>query len=79
VEALDHILNPVTGEPAQGILSVTVIGPDATLTDGLSTTVFVLGRERGLALIEQTPGYEAVIVEASGMLSYSSGLAAAAD
>jgi thiamine biosynthesis lipoprotein len=74
-----HILNPVTGEPAQGILSVTVIGPDATLTDGLSTTVFVLGRERGLALIEQTPGYEAVIVEASGMLSYSSGLAAAAD
>jgi len=74
-----HILNPLTGEPAQGILSVTIIGPDATLTDGLSTTVFVLGRQSGLALIERTPGYEAVIVEASGVLSYSSGLAAAED
>jgi thiamine biosynthesis lipoprotein len=70
-----HIMNPATGEPAQGVVSATVIGPDATMTDGLSTTIFVLGPEKGLALIETLPDYEAVIVDSSGRLSYSSGLA----
>jgi len=74
-----HILNPLTGEPTQGILSVTIVGPDATLTDGLSTTVFVLGVERGLDLIERTAGYEAIVIEADGRLSYSSGLASPTD
>jgi thiamine biosynthesis lipoprotein len=69
-----HILNPATGRPAEGILSTTVIGPDATLTDGLSTALFVLGVEGGLALIETFPGYDAVIVDSTGKLSYSSGL-----
>jgi FAD:protein FMN transferase len=70
-----HILNPATGQPTEGILSVTVIGPDATITDGLSTTLFVLGAEAGIALIEDFAGYEAVVVDASGRLTYSSGLA----
>jgi thiamine biosynthesis lipoprotein len=70
-----HILNPATGEPTQGVLSVTIIGPDATMTDGLSTTVFVLGPDAGMKLIESLPDYEAVIIEQSGRLSYSSGLA----
>ncbi len=70
-----HIMNPSTGKPTEGILSVTVIGPDATMTDGLSTTLFVLGAKKGLQLIETLDGYEAVIVDAQGKLSYSSGLA----
>jgi thiamine biosynthesis lipoprotein len=70
-----HILNPATGEPTEGILSATVIGPDAAMTDGLSTTLFVLGPDKGLALIEMLADYEAVIVDSSGRLSYSSGLA----
>ena len=69
-----HILNPATGEPTETTLSASVIGPDATLTDGLSTTVFVLGAEAGIALIEKYPGYEAIVVEPSGQLRYSSGL-----
>jgi len=69
-----HIIDPATGTPTEGILSVTVIGPDATLTDGLSTAVFVVGTEAGLELIEALPGYEAIIVEATGRLLYSSGL-----
>lgn len=69
-----HILNPATGRPTEGILSVTVIGPDATITDGLSTTLFVLGAEDGIRLIEEFEGYEAVVVEATGRLTYSSGL-----
>jgi FAD:protein FMN transferase len=71
-----HILNPATGLPTEGVLSVTVIGPDATTTDGLSTTLFVMGPEAGLKMLaESFPGYEAVVVEASGKLSYSNGLA----
>ena len=69
-----HIINPTTGVPTQGILSVTVIGPDATMTDGLSTTVFVLGVEAGLEIIESMPEYEAIIVDNEGKLAYSSGL-----
>ena len=69
-----HILNPSTGQPTQGVLSATVIGPDATMTDGLSTTVFVLGARAGLELIEGLADYEAVVVTADGVLAYSSGL-----
>ena len=69
-----HILNPASGTPVTGIRSVTVIGPEATMTDGLSTSVFVLGRQRGLELIESLPDYETVIIESGGQLTYSSGL-----
>lgn len=70
-----HIINPATGRPTEGILSVTVVGPDATATDGLSTTLFVLGVERGLKVIATFEGYEAVFVDSNGTMSYSSGLA----
>lgn len=71
-----HILNPATGRPTEGILTVTVIGPDGTLTDGLDTAIFVLGAEKGLELIERYPGYETIIVDAAGKVSYSQGLVA---
>lgn len=71
-----HILNPATGDSARRVQSVTVIGPDATRTDGLSTSVFVLGAERGLALINRTAGYEAIVVDRHGELRYSQGLEA---
>lgn len=74
-----HIFNPLTGEPTEGVMSVTVIGPDATLTDGLSTTVFVMGARRGLELIDRTERYEAIVVEADGRLEFSSGLTAPTD
>ena len=70
-----HIINPSTGQPTQGILTVTVIGPDGTLTDGLDTAIFVLGAEEGLKLIESYPEYETIIVDAAGKISYSRGLA----
>lgn len=70
-----HIINPRTGHSAGGLRSVTVIGPDATTTDGLSTGVFVLGAERGLALIERLGDVDAVLVTADGKVLYSSGLA----
>lgn len=69
-----HILSPATGEPARGVYSATVVGPDGVLTDALSTSVFVLGVERGLALVERLPGYEAIVIDAAGRMHYSDGL-----
>lgn len=69
-----HLLDPRTGRSPRGVHSVTIIGPDGLTTEGLSKTVFVLGVERGMALIEKLPGVDAVVVDASGVLHYSSGL-----
>ena len=38
-----HILDPRTGMPARGVLSVVVLSPDGTSGDALDTTLFVLG------------------------------------
>lgn len=69
-----HILNPSTGKSAGSVRSATVIGPDATMTDGLSTSVFVLGPEAGLELIDSLPGYEAMIIDDARRVRFSSGL-----
>ncbi len=69
-----HILDPNTGRSATGSWSVTILGPEATLTDALSTSVFVLGPERGLALIDQLPGIDAIIIDPNGDLRFSADL-----
>ena len=71
-----HIINPATGEPTETVISATVIGPDAVLTDALATTVFVLGADAGIELIEGYAGYETIVVEPTGRLRFSSGLVA---
>ena len=71
-----HILVPGTGTSARELRSVTILGAEATQTDGLSTTVFVLGLERGMELVSRLPGVEAVIVDKDGRIYYSDGLAA---
>jgi thiamine biosynthesis lipoprotein ApbE len=58
-----HIINPRTGYPVSGIASVTIIAQTAMEADALSTTVFALGAERGLQLIESIDGVEGVIVK----------------
>lgn len=70
-----HIISPRTGKSVTSTWSATVIGPDATTTDALSTTLFVLGPEAGLRLIESLSGIDAVIIDAHGQMYYSSGLA----
>jgi FAD:protein FMN transferase len=69
-----HVINPRTGRPTEGVLTVTVIGPDGTMTDGLDTAIFVLGAEEGLEMIKKYPEYEAIVVDSTGKVSYSSGL-----
>ena len=59
-----HIINPKTGWPVDNnISSVTIIAPDAATSDGLSTTVFVLGKEKGLELAGKMEGVEVKIIE----------------
>lgn len=71
-----HIINPKTGDSARGVRSVTVIGPDATMTDGLDNAVFILGPEQGLALIDATPGYAAIVIDAERNVRFSKALQA---
>jgi len=70
-----HILDPRTGDSARSSMSVTILGPEATFTDALSTSVFVMGPERGLELIDALPGIDAIIIDAEGRLRYSADLA----
>ena len=69
-----HIIQPKTGMPATGVHSATVIGPDAVLTDALSTSVFVMGVDKGLRLIATLPDYESIVIDADGKIFYSDGL-----
>ena len=58
-----HILDPKTGYPADsGLLSVTVIAESSLDADALSTSLFVLGYDRGAGLLSRFPGAEAVFV-----------------
>jgi len=61
-----HIINPKTGYPATGIISVSIFAPKAELADALATAVFVMGIDAGLDRINQLPGIEAVIVDDKG-------------
>ncbi|MDZ7393926.1 MAG: FAD:protein FMN transferase, partial [candidate division KSB1 bacterium] len=51
-----HIIDPHTGWPARPCASVTVVANSAMEADALSTAIFVLGPEKGLALAERLPG-----------------------
>jgi len=74
-----HILDPATGRSARDSWSVTILGPEVTCTDALSTSVFVLGPERGLELIDRLPGIDAIVIDAAGRLRYSAELAPLGD
>ena len=56
-----HILDPATGYPARGSISVTVWAANATDADGLSTAIFVLGPEKGVALAERLENVETLV------------------
>lgn len=61
-----HIIDPRSGYPATGIISVTVFAPKAELADALATSVFVMGIEVGLNRINQLPKVECIIIDDKG-------------
>ncbi|MBZ4676955.1 MAG: thiamine biosynthesis protein ApbE [Anaerophaga sp.] len=66
-----HIINPKTGYPATGIISVTVFAPSAELADALATSVFVMGKDVGLDRINQLPNIECIIIDDKGKIHKS--------
>jgi thiamine biosynthesis lipoprotein len=61
-----HIMNPRTGYPEDSkIISATVIAGDGLTADALSTSIVVLGKEKGLLLAKKFPGVKTRIIERS--------------
>lgn len=69
-----HIIDPKTGDSARVLRSATVLAPTAIRTDALSTAVFVMGAERGLAMIDKMRDVDAVVILPDGKVRYSQGL-----
>lgn len=69
-----HILDPFTGYPADsGLISVTVLGKDGLISDGLSTACFVLGMEKGADLLEKYQA-EGIFVDEEKQVYVTKGL-----
>ena len=69
-----HLLDPRTGKSPSAVHSVTIVAPDGLTSEALSKTVFVMGVHDGMRLIEAQKDVDAVVVDAKGVLHYSSGL-----
>ena len=66
-----HIIDPRTGYPAQGVVSVSVFAKQTEIADALATGIFVLGVEVGLDLVNQLKGIECIIVDDKGKIHSS--------
>jgi thiamine biosynthesis lipoprotein len=69
-----HILDPGTGRSPSTVQSTSILASRAVDSDALSTTVFVLGVQSGLALVNRLPGVDAIIIDGAGKLHYSAEL-----
>ncbi|SHG22855.1 thiamine biosynthesis lipoprotein [Flavobacterium segetis] len=69
-----HIIDPRTGYPATGIVSVSVFAKQTEIADAMATGIFVMGVEVGLDLINQIKGIECIIVDDRGKIHSSKGI-----
>lgn len=69
-----HIIDPRTGYPAKGIVSVSVFAKQTEIADALATGIFVLGVDVGLDLVNQLKGIECIIVDDKGKIHSSKGI-----
>lgn len=69
-----HIINPKTGFPASGLRSVTVIGPNAETANGISTSIMILGTEKGLKFIKKFQDYSCLLIIGNDKVIKSSNL-----
>ena len=69
-----HIIDPRTGYPAQGVVSISVFAKQTEIADALATGIFVLGVEVGLDLVNQLKGIQCIIVDDKGKIHSSKGI-----
>jgi len=68
-----HIIDPRTGKPSTGVISVTLIGDRGAVIDPLTKVPFILGPEEGLKLVKKI-GAEAIIVDEQGKVFMTDGV-----
>jgi len=68
-----HIIDPRTGKPSTGVISVTLIGDKGSVIDPLTKVPFILGAEEGLKLVKKI-GAEAIIVDEQGKVFMTEGM-----
>ncbi len=73
-ELYSHIIDPRTGYPSKGLLSVSVFTKSAELADALATSIFVMGKDVGLDFINQLKNIECIIVDDTGKVFYSNNI-----
>ena len=73
-EKYHHIIHPTTGNSAGEVRSASILASDAVTTDALSTSIFVMGPNKGLELLDSLENVEGVIVGQQGKIYYSKGL-----
>jgi FAD:protein FMN transferase len=61
-----HIINPATGYPATGLVSVTVFGPSTEVCNSFSTSIMVMGKDKGFELLKHYPDYTCIMVSDGG-------------
>ena len=69
-----HILDPETGYPAKGLISVTVWSKSAELSDYYSTLLFVAGLDKSKEILKQTPSIGAIIMDSNQQIYVSQNL-----
>jgi thiamine biosynthesis lipoprotein len=66
-----HTIDPKTGFPIHGIKSVTVISPNAEISDAFATPISIMGIKAGLSLINQMKDIECIIIDDDNNIYYS--------
>ena len=61
-----HLYTPDEGASSHAFLDVAVVGPRATMADGLSTAIYVAGEAAGARLLAAHPGYRALVTRPDG-------------
>lgn len=69
---IGHLIDPITGNPVRSDFAVSVVAKTATATDGLSTTLFLMGPEDGAQLVRQLPDVAAIWVSPAGQAKMAS-------
>jgi len=70
-----HIFDPATAKPADsGLISVSVIGKSGMVCDGLSTALYVMGREKAAALLPTIVDIDAILIDEDGQIWATPGL-----